>query len=103
MGCEPNCRDGCYRIRYDRTYLLPAFNIYQHPAPREARGLEMMMWDLVSVDSLTEYYGTIANLVELFASGPSLLSGKDERISMAEIHSYDPLEGLNSSSRSGLV
>ena len=28
------------------------------------------MWDLVSADSLTEYYGTVANLVELFASGP---------------------------------
>ena len=72
----------------------------QHPAPPGSPWFrnDDVMWDLVSADSLTEYYGTVANLVELFASGPfPLYQGKTERISMAEIHSFDPLEGLNSS------
>ena len=38
-------------------------------------------------------------LIEIFASGPfPLYRGRSERISMAELHSFDPLEGLNSSS-----
>ena len=78
--------------------LFPIFD--QHPAPPGSPWFrnDDVMWDLVSADSLTEYYGTVANLVELFASGPfPLYQGKTERISMAEIHSFDPLEGLNSS------
>jgi hypothetical protein len=39
----------------------------------------------------------ISNLIEVFASGPfPLYKGRTERISMSELHSYDPLEGLNS-------
>ena len=39
------------------------------------------------------------NLIEVFASGPfPLYQGRVERISMAELHSYDALAGLNSNS-----
>ena len=55
------------------------------------------MWALVGADSLVESVEWTSNLIEVFASGPfPLFQGRTERISMAEIHSYDPLEGLNS-------
>ena len=102
VGCEPNFAatdvTESDMIGLTSFQLFPIFD--QHPAPPGSPWFrnDDVMWDLVSADSLTEYYGTISNLVELFASGPfPLYQGKTERISMAEIHSYDPLEGLNSS------
>ena len=102
VGCEPNFASTDVSesdmIGLTSFQLFPIFD--QHPAPPGSPWFrnDDTMWDLVSADSLTEYYGTVANLVELFASGPfPLYQGKTERISMAEIHSYDPLEGLNSS------
>ncbi len=59
------------------------------------------MWEILAADTLVEYYGKISNLVEVFASGPfPLYKGRTERISMSELHSYDPLEGLNSPNHS---
>ncbi|MFZ5519263.1 MAG: hypothetical protein ACOY90_21710 [Candidatus Zhuqueibacterota bacterium] len=56
------------------------------------------MWEIVGRDTLLESIEWTTNLIEVFASGPfPLFQGRTERISMAEIHSYDPLEGLNSS------
>ena len=102
VGCEPNFAvtdvSESDMIGLTSFQLFPIFD--QHPAPPGSPWFrnDDVMWDLISADSLTEYYGTVANLVELFASGPfPLYQGKTERISMAEIHSFDPLEGLNSS------
>jgi hypothetical protein len=59
------------------------------------------MWEVIGVDSLEEYTSNISNLVEVFASGPfPLFQGRVERISMSELHSYDPLAGLNSDNHS---
>ena len=100
VGCEPNFAatdvTESDMIGLTSFQLFPIFD--QHPAPPGSPWFrnDDVMWDLVSSDTLTEYYGTISNLVELFASGPfPLYQGKTERISMAEIHSYDPLETLN--------
>ncbi|MBN2105399.1 hypothetical protein JW835_15275 [bacterium] len=59
---------------------------------------DQSMFQVMTKDSLQELSGeTTQNLVEVFASGIfPLRQGQTERISMAEIHSYDPLEGLNS-------
>jgi hypothetical protein len=81
---------------------LTAFRMF--PIPSHAPSNETFwfkndqaMWDLVGTDSLEEYTSTISNLVEVFASGPfPLFQGRVERISMSELHSYDPLAGLNS-------
>lgn len=55
------------------------------------------MWELLGGDTLIEYLGNVSNLIETFASGPfPLYQGMEERISMSEHHSYDPLQGLNS-------
>ena len=55
------------------------------------------MWEVIGQRTLIESLEWVSNLVETFASGPfPLFQGRTERISMAELHSYDPLEGLNS-------
>ena len=55
------------------------------------------MWELIGERTLVETIEWVSNLVMTFASGPfPLYQGRTERISMSELHSYDPLEGLNS-------
>jgi hypothetical protein len=55
------------------------------------------MWDLIGREALIEWSGDLSNLIMSFASGPfPLFKGREERISMSELHSYDPLSGLNS-------
>ena len=62
---------------------------------------DQAMWEVIGGDSLEEFEGNISNLVEVFASGPfPLYQGRVERISMSELHSYDPLTGLESSDHS---
>lgn len=59
------------------------------------------LWVKLASDSLEEYDGHTANLVEFFASGIfPLYQGRTERISMSLLHSYDPIEGLNASNHS---
>ena len=75
------------------------FPIPSHAASNETQWFknDAVMWDLIGGDTLEEFEGNISNLVEVFASGPfPLYQGRVERISMAELHSYDPLAGLNS-------
>jgi len=55
------------------------------------------MWNLIGREALVEWSGNLSNLIMTFASGPfPLFKGREERISMSELHSYDPLAGLNS-------
>ena len=59
------------------------------------------MWDLIGKEALVEWSGNLTNLILTFASGPfPLFKGREERISMSELHSYDPLAGLNSAAHS---
>ena len=56
---------------------------------------DQMMWETISSDTLMQFTSEESNLVEIFASGIfELKKGQTERISMAELHSFDPLEGL---------
>lgn len=67
----------------------PTFEWFQNDRP---------MYEMMAEDSLNPYYGTPQNLAEVFASGMfPLFAGRQERVSMSELHSYDPLAGLNSS------
>ena len=100
VGCEPNFNTT--DVSESDMVGLTAFRMF--PIPSHAPSNETFwfkndqaMWDLVGTDSLEEYTSTISNLVEVFASGPfPLFQGRVERISMSELHSYDPLAGLNS-------
>lgn len=61
------------------------------------------MWELIGEQSLPDDFwsGSLSNLILTFASGPfELRRGTEERISMSELHSYDPLTGLNSAAHS---
>ena len=82
---------------------LTAFRLFPVPSHAQSNKTwwfknDQAMWDLIGENVLEEYIENISNLIEIFASGPfPLYRGRSERISMAELHSFDPLEGLNSS------
>ena len=100
VGCEPNFNTT--DVSESDMVGLTAFRMFPIPSHAPANETfwfknDQAMWDLVGTDSLEEYTSTISNLVEVFASGPfPLFQGRVERISMSELHSYDPLAGLNS-------
>jgi hypothetical protein len=74
-----------------RMFNIPNFNdSYHWPKGDES------MWGLLGTHHLEEWSGPLSNLILTFASGPfKLAKNHEERISMAELHSYDPLAGLN--------
>ena len=100
VGCEPNFNTT--DVSESDMVGLTTFRMF--PIPSHAPSNEttwfkndQAMWGLIGVDSLEEYLDNVSNLVEVFASGPfPLYQGRVERISMSELHSYDPLEGLSS-------
>lgn len=78
------------------SFQLFAIQPHRPPYYRWFRN-DKSMWEIIGQQSLVESIEWITNLVETFASGPfPLFQGRSERISMSELHSYDPLEGLNS-------
>ncbi|MCF8242290.1 MAG: hypothetical protein K9J16_12960 [Melioribacteraceae bacterium] len=71
------------------SHTAPYHNWFRH---------DFDLWTRLSSDTLMEYTGQTANLVEFFASGIfPLYKGRTERISMSMLHSFDTVEGLNSS------
>jgi len=79
---------------------LTSFRLFPVPSHSSSyrwfRG-DRSMWELIGQDSTLEFLGNISNLIETFASGPfPLFQGREERISMSELHAYDELSGLNS-------
>lgn len=100
-GCEPE---------FDATDVsesdmlgLTSFQMFTEPDPSSSyrwfRG-DKSMWELIGTRLLpTEFWsGSLSNLGFTMSTGPfPLEKGNEERISMAELHSYDPLAGLNSS------
>ncbi len=98
VGCEPNF-DFTDVTESDMVGLTSfrLFPIQSHASDHWWFRGDRSMWELVGQDSLVEFSGSIANLVEVFASGPfPLYKGLTERISMSELHAYDALAGLQS-------
>ena len=99
-GCEPNFN--ATDVTESDMVGLTSFRLFPIPphTPPYTRWFQndKSMWELIGKDSTLDYdLGNISNLVECFASGPfTLFRGSEERISMAELHSYDALAGLNS-------
>lgn len=57
---------------------------------------DWVMYELVATGILDPWIGEISNLIEVFGSGPfPLYKGRTERLSMAMLHSYEELSGLN--------
>ncbi|MCD6206320.1 MAG: hypothetical protein J7L22_11750 [Candidatus Marinimicrobia bacterium] len=102
LGCEPdfNATD----VSESDMVGLTSFRMFNIPNENSSyhwpKG-DRSMWELLGRHTLIEWAGGLANLILTFASGPfPLFQGHEERISMAELHSYDPLSGLNSSEHS---
>ena len=98
VGCEPNFN--FTDVSESDMIGLTSFRLFpiqSHASDHWWFRGDRSMWELVGQDSLIEFSGSIANLVEVFASGPfPLYKGLTERISMSELHAYDPLAGLQS-------
>ena len=97
VGCEPdfNATDvsesDMVGLTAFRMFNIPNFNDSYH----WPRG-DQSMWGLLGEHYREEWSGPVSNLILTFASGPFRLDkDTEERISMAELHSYDPLAGLN--------
>jgi len=102
IGCEPNFAE----TDVSESDMVGLTSFMMFPVPSHAseyhwfRG-DKSMWEVLGQDTLVEYLGRISNLIETFASGPfPLYKGRTERISMALLHAYDPLSGLNSEEHS---
>ena len=100
VGCEPNFNTT--DVSESDMVGLTAFRMFPIPSHAPSNTTtwfknDQAMWEVVGIDSLEEFEGNISNLVEVFASGSfPLYQGRVERISMSELHSYDPLTGLSS-------
>ena len=100
VGCEPNF--AATDVSESDMVGLTSFRMFPVPSHSSDhfwfKG-DKSMWELVGGYHLEEYSGNVSNLIEVFASGPfPLFKGHTERVSMSMLHSYDPLEGLNSES-----
>ena len=104
VGCEPNFNET--DVSESDMIGLTAFRMYPIPSHAPSNTTQWFkndeaMWEVISVDSLEEYLDIVSNLVEVFASASfPLYQGRVERISMSELHSYDPLAGLESDEHS---
>ncbi len=104
VGCEPNF--AATDISESDMIGLTSFHLFRHPDPTGGGEPPFMRhdkeaWEVFAVHGLVEFFGEISNLVEEFGSGPfPLLQGRTERVSMAELHSYEALSGLNSADHS---
>ena len=102
VGCEPdfNATD----VSESDMVGLTAFRLFNIPNENACYHWfcgDKSMWELIGREALVEWSGSLSNLILTFASGPfPLYKGREERISMSELHSYDPLSGLNSAAHS---
>ncbi|NQV38525.1 MAG: hypothetical protein HQ509_11045 [Candidatus Marinimicrobia bacterium] len=98
-GCEPNFNKT--DVSESDMVGLTCFRMFPIPSHNASNTTlwfknDPVMFELTSSNELEEFEGNISNLVEVFASGPfPLYQGRVERISMSELHSNDPSEGIN--------
>lgn len=105
VGCEPNFN--FTDINESDMVGLTSFRMFAS-GDREKLGWyfgdDKNMFNLFASNELVEFTGEVSNLIETFASGTfPLYKGRTERISMSMLHSYESLEGLNSSTHDAPV
>jgi|TARA_B110000263_G_scaffold104545_1_gene91286 hypothetical protein len=98
LGCEPNFSET--DISESDMIGLTTFQLFpiDEAGHSNKTGVwfynDSLLYEMMEDTILVQYSSTPANLVELFASGTfSLSPGQTERISMAELHSFDPIVG----------
>ena len=96
VGCEPNIDET--DISESDMIGLTTFQLFpiDEAGKNSPTGLwfenDDVMWNMISDTTLDQFELSPENLVELFASATfSLEKGKTERISMAELHSFDQI------------
>jgi len=97
LGCEPNF--ALTDISESDMIGLTGFQMLHHPQENEPpfSSYDRDAYNQIAAPRLEEYFGELANLIMTFGSGTFRLPrGLTERISMAELHSYEELSGLNS-------
>jgi len=96
LGCEPNF--AATDIGESDQLGLTAFKLFRHPGElRPHIKWDMEQWAILGTPKLEEFFGELSNLIEEFGTGVfALYKGRTERISVAEVHSYETLSGLNS-------
>ncbi|MBI45498.1 MAG: hypothetical protein CMG66_04970 [Candidatus Marinimicrobia bacterium] len=102
VGCEPNF--GETDISESDMLGLTAFKLFpvdghQEDATTKWFKNDQIMWDSLMVindinNAFDQFEGTPSNMIEVFSSSTFPLNkGRTERISMAEIHSMDNIQG----------
>ena len=101
IGCEPNFGETDISesdmIGLTSFKLFPVDSHAEDPTTKWFKN-DQVMWDSLMVisgeEAFDQFTGTPSNLIEVFSSSIfGLEKGKTERISMAEIHSMDNIQG----------
>jgi len=96
VGAEPNFAST--DVGESDMLGLTSFCMFPHPQNSGAAQLknDKNVYDTLAAHRLQSFLGTPSNLYAAFGSGTFLLAkGRTERLSMANVNSYDDLTGLN--------
>jgi len=95
-GCEANYN--ATDVNESDMLGLTSFTMFPHPQTNSPQlRFDQAVYNIVSRDTLVEFYGTPSNLYTAFGSGVFRFpKGRTERFSIAQINSYEDLGGLNS-------
>jgi len=99
VGAEPNFAST--DVGESDMLGLTSFVMFPHPQANGALQLwnDPVVYDTIAAHRLAPYPGKPANLYAAFGSGTfRLAQGRTERLSMANVISYDDLTGLNNAS-----
>ncbi len=99
VGCEPNF--AITDISESDMIGLTSFHYTSDIERVAVIRTDESLYKYMETDEFHDFQNQPLNFMEFFSSGPfPLYKGRTERISMAELHSYDPLAGLMSDEHS---
>ncbi len=98
QGCEPNF--AVLDVNENDMTGVNSFHLFPVPEHRPPHSRwfrnDESMWGLLGESEIVPYSGSVSNLILTFATGPFRLQKHDEqRVSIAELHSFDPIDGFN--------
>lgn len=99
LGAEPNFAST--DIGESDMLGLTMFKMYEFTLTGYYFRSDRRFYTFLTTAGLNEYVGGVTNIAQTFASSPfRLFKGHTERISLANLYSYEELSGLNSSGHS---
>ena len=98
QGCEPNFA----LLDVNESDMLSVNSFHLFPTPMHSPPFyqwfrnDASMWTLLGEQNIVLYDGSPSNLILTFATGPFRLNQDQEHhVSVAELHSFDPIDGFN--------